>query len=242
LKLTTQTGANLYCDKYVKFSNIPSWTNVVHPAANAGPDQNVATGSTVTLHGSGTPISSGDSMTYYWMFTSKPAYSTTTLSDRTAATPTFFADVDGTYKLILTVTDGSIPSLAAAVTITATSNSSSSNSSSGLANSSWAEFGGNNRRTGLSSVDTSANNGTLKWRYQTGGAVDSSPAIRSDGTIYFGSDDDSIYALTSNGTLKWKYQTGNSGFANAVFSSPAIGPGGTIYIGSNGHNLYAIGR
>ncbi|MEN3041771.1 MAG: PQQ-binding-like beta-propeller repeat protein, partial [Fervidobacterium sp.] len=28
--------------------------------------------------------------------------------------------------------------------------------------------------------------GTLKWKYQTGGLISSSPAIGSDGTIYFG--------------------------------------------------------
>ena len=38
----------------------------------------------------------------------------------------------------------------------------------------------------------------------------SSPAVGADGTIYVGSDDDNLYALTDNGTsgsLKWKYAT-----------------------------------
>ena len=41
----------------------------------------------------------------------------------------------------------------------------------------------------------------------------SSPAIGADGTIYVGSYDDNLYALTDNGTsgsLKWKYATGNA--------------------------------
>ena len=40
----------------------------------------------------------------------------------------------------------------------------------------------------------------------------SSPAIGADGTIYVGSDDDNLYALTDNGTngsLKWRYATGS---------------------------------
>ncbi|MEM4229483.1 MAG: PQQ-binding-like beta-propeller repeat protein, partial [Thermoproteota archaeon] len=78
--------------------------------------------------------------------------------------------------------------------------------------------------------------GTLKWKYQTGGYVYSSPSIGSDGTIYFGSYDSHLYALNPDGTLKWKYKTGDY-----VYSSPAIGSDGTIYFGSGDGCLYAIG-
>jgi hypothetical protein len=37
---------------------------------------------------------------------------------------------------------------------------------------------------------------TLKWKNPTGGAVDSSPAIGSDGTIYVGSNDNYLYAIS----------------------------------------------
>lgn len=37
--------------------------------------------------------------------------------------------------------------------------------------------------------------GSVKWQYQTGGPVMSSPAIDSDGTIYVGSDDKNVYAF-----------------------------------------------
>jgi outer membrane protein assembly factor BamB len=40
--------------------------------------------------------------------------------------------------------------------------------------------------------------GTLKWRFKTGGAVVSSPAIDANGTIYFGSNDLYLYALNSS--------------------------------------------
>ena len=40
-----------------------------------------------------------------------------------------------------------------------------------------------------------AQRASLKWRYETGGPVFSSPAIGSDGTIYVGSDDDCLYAF-----------------------------------------------
>ena len=77
--------------------------------------------------------------------------------------------------------------------------------------------------------------GDLKWKFQAGGGVFSSPAIGADGTVYFGSQDSSLYGLTQGGELKWSYKTGNG-----IGSSPAIGADGTVYIGSRDHNLYAL--
>ncbi len=37
--------------------------------------------------------------------------------------------------------------------------------------------------------------GTVKWSYPTGGAIESSPAIGSDGTVYVGSNDGHLYAI-----------------------------------------------
>ena len=77
--------------------------------------------------------------------------------------------------------------------------------------------------------------GSLKWSYETGGSVSSSPALGSDCTIYVGSNDNYLYALNQDGSLKWSYETGGY-----VRSSPAIGNNGTIYIGSKDNNLYAF--
>jgi serine protease len=75
----------------------------------------------------------------------------------------------------------------------------------------------------------------LKWKFQTGERVNSSPAIGSDSTIYVGSFDYYLYAINSNGTEKWKFQTGGY-----VASSPAIGSDSTIYVGSFDGCIYAI--
>ena len=77
--------------------------------------------------------------------------------------------------------------------------------------------------------------GSKKWAFDTGGAVDSSPAIGSDGTIYVGCHGSYLYAINPDGSKKWAFETGDS-----VFSSPAIGSDGTIYFGSQDNNLYAI--
>ena len=62
----------------------------------------------------------------------------------------------------------------------------------------------------------------------------SSPAV-SDGTVYVGSGDHSVYALDAkSGALRWKFETGN-----VVHASPAIA-GGAVYIGSWDRYMYAL--
>ena len=74
-----------------------------------------------------------------------------------------------------------------------------------------------------------------KWAFNTGGAVESSPAIGNDGTIYVGSTAKRIYAINPDGSKKWSIRTKES-----VYSSPTLGKDGTIYIGSWDYKLYAI--
>jgi len=74
-----------------------------------------------------------------------------------------------------------------------------------------------------------------QWPYSIQNAVFSSPASASDGTIYVGCDDYSLYAFDSDGSLKWYYTT-----EDKIRSSPAIGPDETIYVGSDDQNLYAL--
>ena len=82
-------------------------------------------------------------------------------------------------------------------------------------------------------------NGTVEkvWEFATGDSVAwSSPAISSDGTLYFGSWDDKLYALNSQTGVKlWEFETG----AN-VSSSAIIGSDGTVYFGSDDDKLYAL--
>jgi outer membrane protein assembly factor BamB len=72
----------------------------------------------------------------------------------------------------------------------------------------------------------------LKWKFQTGGSVNSPPAV-GHGRIYVGSDDGNLYALNLQGVLLWKFQTGNSRAGiPLIMTSPAIGSDGTIYLAS----------
>ncbi len=89
------------------------------PVANAGPDQNITTGSLVTLDGSGSTDADGNPLTYSWSFTSMPSGSTATLSSTAVVNPTFTADKDGVYEVSLVVNDGTDNSEVDTVTITA---------------------------------------------------------------------------------------------------------------------------
>ena len=94
------------------------------PVANAGANQTVTrTGSpatiTVTLNGTGSTDANGDTLTYLWALTTKPASSTASLSSATAASPTFVADLAGIYVASLIVNDGKVSSSVATVAITA---------------------------------------------------------------------------------------------------------------------------
>lgn len=98
----------------------------------------------------------------------------------------------------------------------------------------WPMFHYNRTHTGscphLGSMDPA-----IKWRSATIGDIEASPAIASNGMIYVGATDHSLYAIARNGVIRWKYQT-----ANSITSSAAIGSDGTIYFGSMDGYVYAL--
>lgn len=88
--------------------------------------------------------------------------------------------------------------------------------------------------------------GSLKWRLNVGGM---SPAIDDEGTIYFGTNSGTFYAIAPTqpgavvdthhyliGAVKWTYQTG------MIQSSAAIGADGSIVAGSLTGFLYKFNK
>lgn len=94
-------------------------TTCAQAAANAGPNQNVAVGATVTLDGSASGDVCHDPLTYSWSLLSRPNGSTATLSGANVVSPTLVTDVLGTYVAQLIVNNGLTNSIPATVTITA---------------------------------------------------------------------------------------------------------------------------
>ncbi len=88
------------------------------PVADAGLDHVALTEAIITLDGSGSFDQEGSPLTYSWTLTGKPAASSAALSDSSAVSPTFTADLPGIYTLRLIVADGPSSSTADMVTVT----------------------------------------------------------------------------------------------------------------------------
>ena len=121
LQLIVNDGAlNSVPDEVILNATTPN----VPPNANAGPDQNVFTGTAVQLDGSRSsdPDNGPLPLSYLWSFATKPAGSLLTdshIANRNMPNASFVPDVDGLYELALTVNDGN-PSSEDTVQIMAT--------------------------------------------------------------------------------------------------------------------------
>jgi cytochrome c553 len=110
-----------------KVDSLPATVSIVAstansaPIANAGPDQSVNAGTTVSLDGSSSHDADNDALTYAWTLVSKPAGSATVLPDSATSYLVFITpDVAGTYVVQLVVNDGTVDSTPDTMTITAT--------------------------------------------------------------------------------------------------------------------------
>lgn len=78
--------------------------------------------------------------------------------------------------------------------------------------------------------------GGLLWSLSFPDSIESSPAVASDGTIYFGCLDKNVYAVDPvTHAIKWQRQLDAQ-----IFGSAAIGPDGMIYIGSYANQFAAL--
>jgi formylglycine-generating enzyme required for sulfatase activity len=75
----------------------------------------------------------------------------------------------------------------------------------------------------------------VRWTLEDTGAYDSSPALGADGTVYVGTGDGKLLAVSPTGREKWVFGTGGP-----IHSSPAVGSDGTVFVGSEDGSLYAI--
>ena len=97
----------------------------------------------------------------------------------------------------------------------------------------WPSFRGNSQLTGVSPAKISPPLNLL-WSFKTDDAIKSSPVI-SNNTIFVGSDDGFLYALTWAATLKWKFNAGSA------IESPPLIVDNVVFVGSLVGVLFAIG-
>lgn len=91
----------------------------------------------------------------------------------------------------------------------------------------------NARHTGQSAY-AGPESSEVQWRFQTEGTISSQPAVAADGTIYVGSHDHRLYAITPSGQLKWRVD-----LQDRIYSSPLVGPDGNVYVGSDADTFFS---
>ena len=95
-------------------------------------------------------------------------------------------------------------------------------------------FRGNVQHSGIYASKEVRKKPAIKWRFKTGGYVNSSIAVEDD-RAFFGSGDGYFYCVDANdGSLAWKFKTGGP-----VHSSPAI-VNGVVFFNSHDGNFYAL--
>ena len=89
--------------------------------------------------------------------------------------------------------------------------------------------------------------GTLRWKYDTGDVIRSSPVIGKtpDGSsdiVYFGDGNGKLYALNADGSLRWTFDSTSSepelADRNDLNGSPALGKTGVFIGGEHGQLWY----
>jgi len=87
----------------------------------------------------------------------------------------------------------------------------------------WPMYGGDAQHTNRGQADGPARP-NLKWIFRAG-LFANSPAVGADGTLYFGSLDGNLYALSPDGTELWRAPFGQ------ISGVPALSQEGMIYAG-----------
>jgi hypothetical protein len=137
----------------------------IAPIANAGPDQSLVAGATVTLDGSASSDGNGDALRYQWTISAAPVGSRATLNASTTARPTIIPDVAGTYRIALVVSDGNASSPSDEVTIVVSAQNRSPVADAGVDQS--VLIGSKVTLDGSASTDTNGDALTYQWTLQT---------------------------------------------------------------------------
>jgi hypothetical protein len=140
------------------------------PVANAGLDAQARVAQATRLNGSDSRDADGDALSFRWRLSTRPAGSTSALTDAEGATPTLIPDVAGSYVAELTVSDGTSSSIDT-VTVTAVNTAPVANAGPDQT----ANVGATVALNGTASIDADGDLLSYRWRLQSAptGAVPS---------------------------------------------------------------------
>lgn len=178
------------------------------PVANAGSDQTVTAGQTVSLSGNSSSDADGDSLTYSWSLTSIPSGSSAVLSNSANVNASFTADLTGNYIATLSVFDGESTGTDA-VSITAN------------------EATGNNNETDTETLLQTTFDAT-RFAASADATIAARPYVMVDFVDYDKDGSNDAALLQSNGvpsTYNYDYTTSDTdNKANTCFDDPNNGP------------------
>ena len=157
--------------------NISAQIGNIQPQANAGSDQQVTVGSTVTLDGSLSGDANNDQLLYSWAFQQIPLSSTAVLSDAATQAPSFLTDELGSYLIELTVDDqqGATASDSVSIEVVAVNIAPVANAGSDQS----ATLGDSVTLDGSLSSDANLDDLTYQWAF-TSRPVGSNSSLSSD--------------------------------------------------------------
>ena len=223
-------------DSAVASVSVTATTANAAPVANAGSNQSVTIGSTVTLDGTASSDANHDSLTYKWALQSKPNNSSATLSSLISAKPTFKADLAGTYVATLVVNDGKANSDVAVVSVLASVANSLPVAKAGATQN--VVVGTSVTLDGTASTDANGDSLTYKWSllYKPAGSLailtsasSSKPTFTADtvGTFV-------VSLVVNDGKADSSEVSSTTVIAEALNAAPVAnaGPAQTVLIGA----------
>ena len=84
----------------------------------------------------------------------------------------------------------------------------------------------------------SPDDGSLRWSYDTGTPIRSSPAVDADGHVYVGGGDGRLYVLNADGSLRFAMKLIDDP-RNDLNASPALGKD-AVYIGGESGEMFSV--
>ena len=223
-------------DSAVASVSVTATTANAAPVANAGSNQSVTIGSTVTLDGTASSDANNDSLTYKWTLQSKPSNSSATLSSLTSAKPTFKADLAGTYVATLIVNDGKANSDVAVVSVLASVANSLPVAKAGATQN--VVVGTSVTLDGTASTDANGDSLTYKWSLlykPTGSLASLASATSSKPTFTADTVGTFVVSLVVNdGKADSAEVSSTTVIAEALNAAPVAnaGPAQTVLIGA----------